>query len=97
MGYLDDKRKRAKQIIIDSLSEYDSAEEAIEDFHQFFLNSEWPDDECPGRPAAVETYEPLCQGLAARCPSVPPRLDIVGQLLPKMGTPICQMAIPVPP
>ena len=54
MGYLDDKRKRAWQIVLDSLGEYDSTEEAIEDFHQFFLNSEWPDDECPGcrRPAA---------------------------------------------
>jgi hypothetical protein len=67
MGYLDDKRKRAKQIIIDSLSEYDSAEEAIEDFHQFFLNSEWPDDECSGRPAAVERRRMMEPGYCASC------------------------------
>jgi hypothetical protein len=48
MTYLEQQQRRAWDIILDSLSEYDTTEEAIEDFHQFFLNSEWPDDECRG-------------------------------------------------
>jgi hypothetical protein len=48
LNMVDDKRERAWQIVLDSLGEYDSTEEAVEDFYQYFLNSEWPDDECSG-------------------------------------------------
>ena len=54
--YVDELQDKAAELVLEALrgEYYDTADEAIEDFHQSLLNREWPDDICGGCTWRVE-------------------------------------------